>query len=128
MIIVLVLCSIILFCLVIYFYKKSNDNMKLKEKKEQALNSNIDSEKNQNKDLSARYNELSQKYEDVCRENKKLYILLILLVCIIVAAICVPILIKNGSYSVLVSASIPFIILIIYFFVERKNDKNDKDK
>ena len=72
MIIVLVLCSIILFCLVIYFYKKSNDNMKLKEKKEQALNSNIDSEKNQNKDLSARYNELSQKYEDVCRENKNL--------------------------------------------------------
>ncbi|WP_260865419.1 nuclease-related domain-containing protein [Staphylococcus cohnii] len=46
--------------------------MKLKEKKEQALNSNIDSEKNQNKDLSARYNELSQKYEDVCRENKNL--------------------------------------------------------
>ena len=40
--------------------------MKLKEKKEQALNSNIDSEKNQNKDLSARYNELSQKYEDMC--------------------------------------------------------------
>ncbi|SUM84967.1 nuclease-related domain-containing protein [Staphylococcus saprophyticus] len=72
MIIVLVLCSIILFCLVIYFYKKSNDNMKLKEKKEQALNSNIDNEKNQNKDLSARYNELSQKYEDVCRENKNL--------------------------------------------------------
>ncbi|PTI53642.1 hypothetical protein BU106_07405 [Staphylococcus xylosus] len=72
MIIVLVLCSIILFCLVIYFYKKSNDNMKLMEKKEQALNSNIDSEKNQNKDLSARYNELSQKYEDVCRENKNL--------------------------------------------------------
>src|SRR5699024_8001261 len=72
MIIVLVLCSIILFCLVIYFYKKSNDNMKLKEKKEQALNSNIDSEKNQNKDLSDRYNELSQKYEDVCRENKNL--------------------------------------------------------
>ncbi|OEL07592.1 hypothetical protein AST04_12380 [Staphylococcus equorum] len=72
MIIVLVLCSIILFCLVIYFYKKSNDNMKLKEKKEQALNSNIDSEKNQNKDLSARYNELSQKYEDMCRENKNL--------------------------------------------------------
>lgn len=60
--------------------------------------------------------------------KNKLYILLILLVCIIVAAICVPILIKNGSYSVLVSASIPFIILIIYFFVERKNDKNDKDK
>ena len=72
MIIVLLLCSIILFCLVIYFYKKSNDNKKLKEKKEQALNSNIDSEKNQNKDLSARYNELSQKYEDVCRENKNL--------------------------------------------------------
>src|SRR5699024_4046362 len=72
MIIVLVLCSIILFCLVIYFYKKSNDNMKLKEKKEQALNSNIDSEKKQNKDLSARYKELSQKYEDVCRENKNL--------------------------------------------------------
>ncbi len=46
--------------------------MKLKEKKEQALNSNIDSEKNQNKDLSGRYNELSQKYEDVCRENKNL--------------------------------------------------------
>lgn len=46
--------------------------MKLKEKKEQALNSNIDSEKNQNKDLSARYNELSQKYEDMCRENKNL--------------------------------------------------------
>ncbi|WP_260852334.1 nuclease-related domain-containing protein [Staphylococcus cohnii] len=68
----MLLCSVILFCLVIYFYKKSNDNMKLKEKKEQALNSNIDSEKNQNKDLSARYNELSQKYEDVCRENKNL--------------------------------------------------------
>lgn len=46
--------------------------MKLKEKKEQVLNSNIDSEKNQNKDLSARYNELSQKYEDVCRGNKNL--------------------------------------------------------
>ncbi|MDW4543298.1 nuclease-related domain-containing protein [Staphylococcus saprophyticus] len=60
------------FYVLIYFYKKSNDNMKLKEKKEQALNSNIDSEKNQNKDLSARYNELSQKYEDVCRENKNL--------------------------------------------------------
>jgi len=60
--------------------------------------------------------------------KNKLYLLLILLVCIIVAAICVPILIKNGSYSVLVSASIPFIILIIYFFVERKNDKNDKGK
>ncbi|RNM19583.1 NERD domain-containing protein, partial [Staphylococcus epidermidis] len=36
MTIVLLLCSIILFCLVIYFYKKSNDNIKLKEKKEQA--------------------------------------------------------------------------------------------
>lgn len=40
MIIVLLLCSIILFCLVIYFYKKSNDNIKLK-KKEKALNLKI---------------------------------------------------------------------------------------
>lgn len=40
-IIVLLLCSIILFCLVIYFYKKSNDNIKLKKKKEKALNLKI---------------------------------------------------------------------------------------
>lgn len=72
MIIVLLLCSIILFCLVIYFYKKSNDNIKLKEKKERALNLNIDRSKNQNKDLSARYNKLTQKYEDVCKENQNL--------------------------------------------------------
>ncbi|WP_229380323.1 nuclease-related domain-containing protein [Staphylococcus epidermidis] len=72
MIIVLLLCSIILFCLVIYFYKKSNDNIKLKEKKERALNLNIDRSKNQNKDLSARYNKLTQKYEDVCKENQTL--------------------------------------------------------
>ena len=72
MIIVLLLCSIILFCLVIYFYKKSNDNIKLKEKKERALNLNIDRSKNQNKDLSDRYNKLTQKYEDVCKENQTL--------------------------------------------------------
>ena len=72
MIIVLLLCSIILFCLVIYFYKKSNDNIKMKEKKERALNLNIDRSKNQNKDLSARYNKLTQKYEDVCKENQNL--------------------------------------------------------
>ncbi|SUM68290.1 Uncharacterised protein [Staphylococcus saprophyticus] len=45
MVIILLLCSIILFCLVIYFYKKSKDNMKLKKQKEQALNANIDSRK-----------------------------------------------------------------------------------
>ena len=66
MIIALLLCSIILFCLVIYFYKKSIDNIKLKEENEQALILNIDRHKSQNKDLSVRYNKLTQKYEDVC--------------------------------------------------------------
>lgn len=45
MIIILLLCSIILFCLVSYFYKKSNTNMKLKNQKEQALNASIESKK-----------------------------------------------------------------------------------
>ena len=72
MIIALLLCSIILFCLVIYFYKKSIDNIKLKEKNEQELNLNIDKHKSQNKDLSVRYNKLTQKYEDVCKENQNL--------------------------------------------------------
>ncbi len=72
MVIILLLCSIILFCLVIYFYKKSKDNMKLKKQKEQALNANIDSRKKQNTDLSDRYNKLNQKYKDVCRENENL--------------------------------------------------------
>ncbi|WP_257643468.1 MULTISPECIES: nuclease-related domain-containing protein [Staphylococcus] len=72
MIIALLLCSIILFCLVIYFYKKSIDNIKLKEKNEQELNLNIDRHKSQNKDLSVRYNKLTQKYEDVCKENQTL--------------------------------------------------------
>ncbi|MCC4221824.1 Nuclease-related domain [Staphylococcus saprophyticus] len=72
MVIILLLCSIILFCLVIYFYKKSKDNMKLKKQKEQALNANIDSRKKQNTDLSNRYNKLNQKYKDVCRENENL--------------------------------------------------------
>ncbi|WP_445194711.1 hypothetical protein ACT9T3_13765 (plasmid) [Staphylococcus xylosus] len=63
MIIVLVLCSIILFCLVIYFYKKSNDNMKLKEKKEQALNSNYDLLKNRMKNFKfEKLNEQQIKY------------------------------------------------------------------
>lgn len=72
MIIALLLCSIILFCLVIYFYKKSIDNIKLKEENEQALILNIDRHKSQNKDLSVRYNKLTQKYEDVCKENQNL--------------------------------------------------------
>lgn len=72
MIIALLLCSIILFCLVIYFYKKSIDNIKLKEENEQALILNIDRHKGQNKDLSVRYNKLTQKYEDVCKENQNL--------------------------------------------------------
>lgn len=72
MVIILLLCSIILFCLVIYFYKKSKDNMKLKKQKEQALNANIDSRKKQNTDLSDCYNKLNQKYKDVCRENENL--------------------------------------------------------
>lgn len=72
MIIALLLCSIILFCLVIYFYKKSIDNIKLKEENEQALILNIDRHKSQNKDLSVRYNKLTQKYEDVCIENQNL--------------------------------------------------------
>lgn len=46
--------------------------MKLKKQIEQALNSNIDSEREQNKNLLACYNKLNQKYEDVCRENKNL--------------------------------------------------------
>lgn len=54
MIIALLLCSIILFCLVIYFYKKSIDNIKLKEKNEQELNLNIDRHKSQNRELSFR--------------------------------------------------------------------------
>ncbi|MGW7874448.1 hypothetical protein ACWEWB_13835 [Staphylococcus xylosus] len=63
MIIVLVLCSIILFCLVIYFYKKSNDNMKLKEKKEQSLNSNYDLLKNRMKNFKfENLNEQQIKY------------------------------------------------------------------
>lgn len=72
MIIALLLCSIILFCLVIYFYKKSIDNIKLKGENEQALILNIDRHKSQNKDLSVRYNKLTQKYEDVCKENQNL--------------------------------------------------------
>ncbi|HDF1508965.1 TPA: NERD domain-containing protein, partial [Staphylococcus aureus] len=55
-----------------YFYKKSIDNIKLKEKNEQELNLNIDKHKSQNKDLSVRYNKLTQKYEDVCKENQNL--------------------------------------------------------
>lgn len=57
LIIILLLCSIILFCLVIYFYKKSNDRMKLKK---------------QNIDLSDCYNKLNKRYKEVCRENENL--------------------------------------------------------
>lgn len=39
---------------------------------EQALILNIDRHKSQNKDLSVRYNKLTQKYEDVCKENQNL--------------------------------------------------------
>ncbi|MCU5746510.1 NERD domain-containing protein [Staphylococcus sp. SQ8-PEA] len=56
-VIILLLFSMILFCLVSYIYKKNNDSMKLKK---------------QNVDLSNRYDKLNQKYNDVCRENENL--------------------------------------------------------
>ncbi|OEK72782.1 hypothetical protein AST03_13075 [Staphylococcus equorum] len=57
--------------------------------------------------------------------NNKLYVFIILTICLIVIAICLPFLIKNGSYSAIVSGLLPIVILIIYFFNKRKRIKEN---
>lgn len=55
--------------------------------------------------------------------SSKLYVFIVLTICFIVIAICLPFLIKNGSYSAIISASLPIVISIIYCFNKRKKDK-----
>lgn len=57
--------------------------------------------------------------------SNKLYVFIILTICLIVIAICLPFLIKNGSYSAIVSGLLPIVILIIYFFNKRKRIKEN---
>ncbi|MEB6062169.1 MAG: hypothetical protein ABC378_13630 [Staphylococcus pseudoxylosus] len=57
----------------------------------------------------------------------KLYTFITLIICIIVIVICLPFLLKNGSYSAIFSAFLPIIILIIAFVFKAKGNNNDKD-
>ncbi|GGB81767.1 hypothetical protein [Staphylococcus nepalensis] len=61
-------------------------------------------------------------------DKSKLYVFIIVIICLIVIAICSPFLIKNGSYSAIFSALIPIAIVIIYFIFNKRNNKNNNDE
>ena len=56
--------------------------------------------------------------------KNKLYVLIVLAICLIITVICTYFFIKRGHYSVLITLSIPLIILIIDYFFGRKDDKD----
>lgn len=56
--------------------------------------------------------------------KNKLYVLIVLAICLIITVICTYFFIKRGHYSVLITLSITFIILIINYFFGRKDDKD----
>lgn len=61
-------------------------------------------------------------------DKHKLYVFIILIVCFIIAAICIPLLIKNGSYSAIFSALLPMILIIIYLIYKKLGNSNEKRK
>lgn len=61
-------------------------------------------------------------------DKHKLYVFIILIVCFIIAAICIPLLIKNGSYSAIFSALLPMILIIIYLIYKNLGNSNEKRK
>lgn len=61
-------------------------------------------------------------------DKSKLYVLTILIVCFIIAAICIPLLIKNGSYSVIFSALLPIVLIVIYLIYKKLENDNKKRK
>lgn len=56
--------------------------------------------------------------------KNKLYVLIVLAICLIITVICTYFFIKRSHYSVFITLSIPFIILIIDYFLGRKDDKD----
>lgn len=56
--------------------------------------------------------------------KNKLYVLIVLAICLIITVICTYFFIKRGHYSIFITLSIPFIILIIDYFLGRKDDKD----
>jgi hypothetical protein len=61
-------------------------------------------------------------------DKHKLYVFIILIICFIIAAICIPLLIKNGSYSAIFSALLPMILIIIYLIYKNLGNSNEKRK
>ncbi len=55
-------------------------------------------------------------------DKSKLYVIIVLTICLIILAICIPLSIKNGSYSTIFSAFIP---IIIYFILNKQNNDGD---
>ncbi|SCS78218.1 hypothetical protein [Staphylococcus caeli] len=61
-------------------------------------------------------------------DKSKLYVFIVVGICLIAMAICLPFLIKNGSYSAIFSASIPIVVLVFYFIFNKRHDNNDNNK
>lgn len=56
--------------------------------------------------------------------KNKLYVLIVLAICFTIILVCSIFFIKRGNYSVFLTASIPYIILMINYFWDRKDDKD----
>ncbi|SCS81968.1 hypothetical protein [Staphylococcus caeli] len=61
-------------------------------------------------------------------DKSKLYVFIILIVCFIISAICIPLLIKNGSYSAIFSALLPIVLIVVYLIYKKLGNDNEKRK
>ena len=60
-------------------------------------------------------------------DRSKLYVCIVMTICLIVMAICLQFLLKNGNYSTILSAFIPIAIIVIYFISKKRDNNNDND-
>jgi len=57
--------------------------------------------------------------------KSKVYAIIVLTICLIIMAVCLPFLIKNGSYSAIFSAFIPIAIVIIHLIFNKRNNNDN---
>lgn len=59
--------------------------------------------------------------------KSKVYVITVLTIYLIIMVVCLPVLIKNGSYSAIFSAFIPIAIVIIYLIFDKRNNNDNED-
>ncbi|PTH24159.1 hypothetical protein BU597_00485 [Staphylococcus arlettae] len=59
--------------------------------------------------------------------KSKIYVIIVLTICLLIMTVCLPLLIKNGSYSAIFSAFIPIAIVIIYLIFNKRTNNDNED-